>query len=160
MFYLHRSMYLCIWSYCIGALSTDPSRFTLTFGCHILVEFWLHMRSSIVIDMKVEQSIYVLVTYMGEKTSEVHAERPAFQSSTCSHRDLKVRWIGHEFRSRGTIRLAIVPALNARARTNYSYSICIKGINLSRTRSTSGRGSGSPLTRSFAGSKPLTLALY
>jgi hypothetical protein len=45
--------------------------------------------------------------------------------------------------------------LSARARTIYSYSICIKGINLSRTRSTSGRGSGSPLTRSFAGSKLL-----
>jgi hypothetical protein len=33
-----------------------PSRSALTFGCHIVVEYWLRMRSSIVIDTKVEQS--------------------------------------------------------------------------------------------------------
>ncbi|KAJ8588892.1 hypothetical protein M405DRAFT_818951 [Rhizopogon salebrosus TDB-379] len=105
---------------------------------------------------------FIIQLPMGEKKSEVRAERPASKSSACSHRGLKVefdgiaevivrfnrvtsirpqaswpavlyypkqetfQWICHEFRSRGTTRLAIVPALNARARTIYSYSIHIR----------------------------------
>jgi hypothetical protein len=53
-----RSMYLYIWNYCIGALGTGPSHLTPTFGCYILVEFWPHMRSSMVIDT---QPNYVVV---------------------------------------------------------------------------------------------------
>ena len=125
------------------------------------------------------QMKYVSVTYKGEKKSEVCAERPA--SSTCSHRDPKgtrpqesrpavlyypnrdrsFRWIGHEFRSRGTTRLAIMrQPLTQGHGPFYSYSICIKGIDLRRTRSTSGRGSGKPPDETFRRIETATRPLY
>ncbi|KAJ8589509.1 hypothetical protein M405DRAFT_205476 [Rhizopogon salebrosus TDB-379] len=102
---------------------------------------------------------------MGEKKSGVRAERPAssrvhavimasnglvrknrsLQYCTTPKRDSSFRWIGHEFRSRGTTRLAIAcQPLTQGHGPFYSYSIRIKGIDLRRTRSTSGRGSGKP----------------